>query len=377
MITEKRLTVVQMLPALDSGGVERGTLEIARALVAAGHRSIVISAGGRMVDQLVREGSEHIAWPVGHKRLSTLGYIGKVRKLLAEEKVDILHLRSRLPAWIGYLAWKGLPAAARPRLVTTVHGPYTPGRYSAVMVKGERVIAVSEMIRGYIAANYPGTDMSKVTVIHRGVSRSVYPHGFQPDAAWLTAWNAQFPQTVGKTLITLPARITRWKGQQNFIELISRLRATHPQVHGLIVGEPHPRKRAFYDELVAEVASRGLGDAITFTGHRSDLREIMAISHIVLSLSLQPEAFGRTTIEALSLGRPVVAYDHGGVAEQLLAILPEGLVSVGDMDTLTARVNEWIQSPPTVPAEHDFTLERMCDQTLAIYEVLAHERRPA
>lgn len=374
MTSNKKLTVVQMLPALDAGGVERGTLEIARALVIAGHRSIVISAGGRLVEQLEREGSTHIAWPVGRKCLSTLAYINKVRRLLAEEKVDILHLRSRLPAWIGYLAWKGMPVSIRPRLVTTVHGPYTPGRYSAVMVKGERVIAVSEMIRDYIATHYPKTDMNKVRVIYRGVNRTTYPHGFSPDSAWLASWNAEYPQTVGKKLVTLPARITRWKGQQDFIELMDRLRIQHPDVHGLIVGGPHPKKRAYFNELVKEVSSRGMGKLITFTGDRGDLREIMAISSIVLSLSREPEAFGRTTIEALSLGRPVVAYDHGGVAEQLQAILPDGLVPVGDINALAAKVSTWLQTPPVVPPEHGFILEHMYNQTLDLYEQLAHER---
>src|SRR3970040_1875396 len=110
----QRLTVVQMLPALESGGVEKGTLEVGRHLVQNGDRSSVISAGGRMVAQLEREGSEHVAWPVGAKRFSTLRYIWKVREFLAREQSDILHLRSRLPAWIGYRAWEGLPPATHP-----------------------------------------------------------------------------------------------------------------------------------------------------------------------------------------------------------------------------------------------------------------------
>ena len=128
MVVQRRLTVVQVLPALEMGGVERGTLEVAHRLVQLGHRSIVISAGGRMVEQLLAEGSEHLTWDVGAKRLATLCWIPKFRRFLKETRPDILHLRSRLPAWIAYRAWKGLALAERPALVTTVHGFYTPGK---------------------------------------------------------------------------------------------------------------------------------------------------------------------------------------------------------------------------------------------------------
>ncbi|MDH4134826.1 MAG: glycosyltransferase family 4 protein, partial [Gammaproteobacteria bacterium] len=330
----RRLTVVQMLPALESGGVEKGTLEVGKYLVDNGHRSMVISAGGRMVAQLEREGSEHVAWPVGAKRFSTLGYISKVRELLAREKPDILHLRSRLPAWIGYRAWKGLPAATRPHLVTTVHGPYTPGWYSSVMVRGERVIAISQMIHQYILKNYPWVDPKIIRDIPRGVSPIAYPHGYTPSAEWLAAWRAQYPELAGKYVITLPARLTRWKGQEDLIKAIAGLKRRGLPAHGVLVGDAHPKKQYYANELRAQVHAAGLEGHFTFTGHRGDVKEIMAVSDVVLSLSLDPEAFGRVSLEALTLGKPVAAYDHGGVAEQLAAVFPEGRVSVGDVAVL-------------------------------------------
>ena len=161
----KSLTVVQMLPALSSGGVERGTIDLSKYLVENGHRSIVIAKPGAMADQLLSSGGELVPWPVGHKSLSTLRFVTKVRSLLLNENVDILHLRSRLPAWIGYLAWKFINPDVRPRLVTTVHGPYSVNRYSAVMTKGERVIAVSDMIKQYVLSNYPRVDPAQLSVI--------------------------------------------------------------------------------------------------------------------------------------------------------------------------------------------------------------------
>lgn len=371
MSSTRKLTVVQVLPALESGGVERGTLEVGKHLVAHGHRSIVISAGGRLVPQLEREGSEHIQWDIGRKSLWTLRLVPRLRRLLREQKVDILHARSRLPGWIAYLAWRGMPKRSRPRFVTTVHGPYTVNAYSAVMVKGERVIAVSEMIRDYILKHYPQVDPGVVRVIHRGVSPEAFPHGYRPPPEWLEQWQRQFPQTVGKRLITLPARITRWKGQEDFIELMARIKDSHPEAHGLIVGDAHPRRRQFLEELKTRVAARGLADTITFTGHRSDLREIMAISTVVLSLSREPEAFGRTTVEALSLGVPVIGYNHGGVGEQLAAILPEGCIPPDNLEEATDLIQHWLQESPKVPETQPFTLERMLTRTLDAYLELA------
>ncbi len=367
----KRLTVVQMLPALESGGVEKGTLEVGKHLVSHGHRSIVISAGGRLAAQLEREGSEHVAWPVGAKRLSTLRYIWKLREFLAREQPDILHLRSRLPAWIGYRAWKGLPTGTRPHLVSTVHGPYTPGRYSSVMVRGERVIAISDMIRAYILKNYPWVDPAIIRVIPRGVDPQAYPHGYQPPAEWLTKWRAQYPQLVGKYVITLPGRLTRWKGQEHLIRIIAGLKQRGLPVHGVLVGDAHPRKQYFADELHAQVRAMGLENDITFTGHRGDLKEIMAVSDVVLSLSLDPEAFGRVSLEALTLGKPVAAYDHGGVAEQLAVIFPEGRIPVGDTRAAEETLAGWYLHPPAVPVTHPFTLERMLRSTLEVYFELA------
>jgi glycosyltransferase involved in cell wall biosynthesis len=369
-MADRRLTVVQMLPALESGGVEKGTLEVGRYLVAHGHRSIVISAGGRLVEQLEREGSEHVAWPVGAKRLTTLRYIWRVRELLALEKPDILHLRSRLPAWVGYQAWKGLPPDTRPHLVTTVHGPYTPGRYSSVMVRGERVIAISEMIREYILRNYPWVDPAVIRLIPRGVDPQAYPHGYRPPVEWLARWQAQYPQLAGKYVITLPGRLTRWKGQEDFIRIIAGLRRRGLPVHGLLVGDAHPRKQYYADELRRQVQAAGLEADISFTGHRGDLKEIMAVSDAVLSLSLDPEAFGRVSLEALTLGVPCAAYDHGGVAEQLSAAFPEGRVPVGDTAAAEALLAQWYARRPVVPTENPFTLERMLSATLGVYREL-------
>lgn len=366
-----RLTVLQVLPALEVGGVERGTLEVAQALVRRGHRSLVASAGGRLVNRLIAEGSEHIVLPLGTKSLFTLRHIPRLRQILAEENVSILHARSRMPAWIGYLARQSMPALHRPRFVTTVHGPYAVNFYSSIMVRGEHVIAISDYIRNYILDNYPGTDGARIHLIHRGVSPEQFPHGYRPPGAWLARWQEQHPQLTDKYVVTLPARITRWKGQEDFIGIIGATKKQGTPVHGLIVGAPHPRKRSFYKHLVASVKNGGLVDDITFLGHRDDLKEIMAVSDVVVSLAREPEAFGRTALEALCLGIPVIAYDHGGAAEVLRAIFPVGLVKPCGQTAVFAKLEEFFNYTPLVPCYNPFTLDTMLQKTLSLYESLA------
>lgn len=367
----KVLTVIQILPALNSGGVERGTTEIANALVNAGHRSIVISAGGRLVEQLVNEGTTHIILPIGEKRLSTLKYIWQLRRIFREMEPDIIHLRSRLPAWIAYLAWRKLPVAHRPHIVTTVHGPYSVNKYSAIMTIGERVIAVSNMIKSYILENYPDIHSNKINVIHRGIDPQRYSTQYRPSERWLSDWKNDYPQLANKFVLTLPARITAWKGQDDFISCIALLKSKGIDVHGLIVGETHPRKQGFLAVLQQRITELNLQSDITFTGHRNDLQNILTISNIVFSLAKEPEAFGRTTIEALSMGIPVIGYNHGGVAEQLDALFPEGKVAVGDIQAVVDKVIAWQHTIPSVGVEHPFTLQMMCQNTLQIYQDLA------
>ena len=370
-----RLTVCQLLPELEVGGVEQGTLEIAAALVAAGHRALVISGGGRLVPQLEALGATHIPLPIGRKRLGALRLVGPLREIFRRERVDLVHARSRLPAWLGWFARRGLPEAEQPRWVTTVHGPYTVNRYSRIMVSGEAVIAISGFIRDYIFRAYPGAVApTAVHLIPRGVDRGRYPGGFTPDAAWLATWQQAEPALAGRVPLVLPGRLTRWKGQEDFLELLARLLAAGLPVHGLLAGGAHPRKRAFEDELRARATRLGIGERLSFLGQRSDLREVMAVSACAFSLTGEPEAFGRTTIEALSLGVPVIGYDHGGTGEILREVFPAGLVPPGDIEAAAARCAAFLAQRPVVPAAHPFTTERLQASTLAVYETLCASR---
>jgi glycosyltransferase involved in cell wall biosynthesis len=362
------MKVLQILPELNSGGVERGTLEVAEYLVKNGHEAVVVSNGGRLVEKLEQLGGRHIAMPVHRKSLKSLFQVRAFRRLLESEKPDILHIRSRVPGWIAWLAWRKMNPATRPRLVSTVHGFYSVNAYSAIMTKAESVIAVSESIREYILKNYPKVKDDEITVIHRGVSLQEFNRSFLPSETWLEKWCKEFPQCEGKILLLLAARLTRWKGQLDFIELVAALKNQGLCVCGLIVGETHQKKKEFEKEIRERFGELDLENEVLLLGHRSDIKEIMAVSDVVYSLSLDPEAFGRVSLEAMALGKPVVAYQHGGVEEQLLAGFPQGLVPVGDIALAVDRTRKILESggEPDIPV--DFTLDKMLATTLEVYE---------
>ena len=361
-------TVLQILPELDCGGVERGTVEVAAELVRRGHRSVVISGSGQMVEQLVSEGSEHINLPVGKKSIfSAVRLIPKLRKTFEEQKIDVIHARSRLPAWLAYLAWKKMDPVTRPKFMTTVHGPYTVNRYSKIMVSGERIIAISQYIKDYILNNYPDTDESKIQIVHRGISKKKFPYNFKPTEQWLSDWQEKYPQLSDKFIITLPGRITRWKGHNDFIDIIIKAKTNGLNVHGVIAGGIDKGKEKYLEELKSIINENNMEQHFTFLGQRNDMKEVMSISNIVLSLATTPEAFGRTALEALCLGVPVIAYDHGGAKEVLAEMFPEGKATPLDTDSVTNIISRFHKNIPVVKNQNAFTLDEMLDKTTSIY----------
>ena len=361
----KLLTVVQLIPALHSGGAERSALEIARALVAAGHRSVVVSAGGRMVKQLEAEGSEHVTLDIGSKSLGTLTRIGALRRVLKQLAPDIVHARSRLPAWIGWLALRGLKP--QPHFVTTVHGLNSPGQYSSILLRGERVIAVSQTMRDYALSHYSWLNPSRVRVIPRGIDPEAFPYGHRPDDAWFRSFFAEYPTLDGAPLLTLPGRGTRLKGHHDAINLLADLKQRGIEARLLLLGVIEPGREDYVAELRQLIRSRGVHDQVVLTEPREDIRDIYAMSTLILQLSIKPESFGRTVIEALSLCRPVLGYAHGGVGELLAELYPAGRVPLGDREKLAERAAELLRVAPPISPLQSYRLSDMQQATLALY----------
>ncbi|UWX03834.1 glycosyltransferase [Pseudoxanthomonas sp. NC8] len=369
----RRLTVVQLLPALESGGVERSTLEIAAALVAAGHRAIVVSAGGRLIPALQASGGEHVTMDIGRKSPAVLRHVPALRRLLRDGVVDIVHARSRLPAWLGRIALAALPAARRPRWVTTVHGLNSPGRYSAVMTSGERVVCVSDTVRDYVLRHYPATDPARLRVIPRGIDPAQFPRRPHPDPEARRQVEQRHPQLAGHDpLLLLPGRGTRLKGHADALQLLATLRAGPFPAAGLwLPGAREAGREAYIEELEAQAARLDVATAVAFTAPTSRIAEAYAASDLVLQLSRKPEAFGRTVVEALAVGRPVLGWAHGGVGELLERLQPQGAVAPFDPAALATTATALLRAPPRMPDGIPCTLQAMQQATLELYAELA------
>jgi len=367
------LTIVQMVPELNVGGVEQVVMDAARGYVARGHRSIVISNGGRLVARLVAEGTVHHALPVHKKRLGTiLALIPKVARMLRASHADIVHARSRVPAWIGYHA----AHRAEVPFVTTVHGFYSPHFFSRIMVKGDRVIAISRAVAEYAKASL-NADPARLRLVHEGIDAA------RPDLRWDAERIAEGRRALGirpaDAVVAIIGRITALKGHPVFLDGIAALTRDMPDVTGLVVGAPQ-EGRPHGEALQARAAGLGLADRVVFTGARDDVPELLQLCDVVVSCSTRPESFGRTLVEAMAAGRPVVATAHGGA----LDIVDDGvtgyLVAPERPDLLADALRRILTAPDRGRAmgvagrervRERFTVDRMVDETLAVYREVA------
>ena len=364
----KRITVVQCLPALHSGGVERSTLETARALVKRGHRSIIVSAGGRMQAQCEAEGSEHYYCEIGKKNLLILRAIHKFRELLNVLKPDIVHARSRMPAWSALLAMRNL--AHRPKFITSVHGLNSPGFYSGVMLRGEKIVCVSDTVKNYVLQTWPNTDRTKISVISPGIDSTEFAYQHPVHRQWLDNFLIEYPRLKGEKLLLLPARATRLKSHVMALNLLAALRPRLGDVRLCCLGANQGGREAYLDELKHHADRLGLTEFVEFTRPIKAMANAYASSDLVLQLSSKPEAFGRTVLEALSIGKPVIGWHLGGVGENLQRYFPQGLVEPFDESALAALAENILKNN-IVPEQLELpALADMETHMMAVYEQL-------
>ncbi len=370
--------VLQVLPRLVSGGVERGCIDVAAALANAGRRGAVASAGGPMVRELERAGVEHFTLPLASKNAWTMWRnAGRVAGLARTLGVGLIHARSRAPAHSARLAARrlGLP------FVTTFHGTYNfrggPKRfYNSVMVSGDRVIAISEFIGEHIRANY-AVEPERVVVIPRGIDLDVFdPHAVPAPRIIQLSQRWRLPD--GAPVVMLPGRLTRWKGQTIFLDAIARLET---EVCAVLVGG-HEGREDFRAELEERARRLGIAGRVRFAGHCDDMPAALMLADVVVSASTDPEAFGRVPVEAQAMGRPVVATDHGGARETVLEGATGWLVPPGDAGALASGIERALALDPEsrdalaeragAHARSKYGKALMCARTLALYdEVLA------
>lgn len=375
-----KFAVLQVLPALGaSGGVERGTVEMVEAIVRAGGRALVVSAGGPLVREVERAGGRHVEMPVESKNPFVIrANAQRLAQLIEAENIDIVHARSRAPAWS---AWAAARRTKR-RFVTTFHGTYGAGnwlkrRYNAVMTRGERVIAISSFIAGHIRQIY-GVPFERIRIVHRGVD----PVRFDPKTVtaervvkMATAWRL----TDGLPVVMLPARLTRWKGQTVFLDAIARLKRN--DIRAVLVGDAQGRE-GYRAELEAQIERLGLSSVARIVGHCNDMAAAYMLADVVVSASIDPEAFGRVIVEAQAMGRPVIATDHGGAKESIIDGRTGWLVPPGDAAALSEAIGRALALTESERRDlaalttdnivRNFSKQVMCDKTLEVYrEVLA------
>lgn len=375
--------ILQVLPALQQGGVERGTIEIARALTAAGIRNAVCSAGGPMVKQLEALGVEHLMLPVNRKNPFVLRRCAKkLAEFCREEGVTLMHVRSRAPAW----AVKWAAKRCGVKWMASFHGVYgTSPRcfkipYNRVMLQGERTIAVSDYVRNHILSTYR-VDPAKVIRIHRGADTDVFrPEAVsREDALAKKTLQLHFPADL--PVITIPGRLTRWKGQEVFLEALAKMR--HHRVGVLILGSD--QGRTDFSDHLRSMASRLPDETqVVFKDHSREMDRVYALSDIVVNASsAQPEAFGRTIPEAQAMGCLVLGTAHGGACETIEDGKTGFLVPPGDAEEMAKKLDEMLEMPEAAKqamreaaiasVRENFSTAKMCARTLAVYRELHGE----
>jgi len=386
--------VLQVLPSLETGGggVERATLDIAAAITASGAPAFVASEGGHLVSELDRCGATHITLPLASKNPFVMRRnVQRLADVIERHGINVVHARSRAPAW-------SARAAARRtgcNFVTTFHGTYNYGggitgawkkRYNAVMADGEIVIANSDFIAAHLRERY-GVPDQRIRVVPRGIDLNVFDPTKTTVARVVdlaTRWS--LPDDV--SVVMLPGRLTRWKGQSLFIDALAllkqRMGAGNFNVVGLLVGSDQGRE-AYRAELENKIKSLGLAGQVQLLGHCPDMAAAYMLTDVVVSASTDPEAFGRVVAEAQAMGRPVVVADHGGAAEQVIAGETGWLFTPGDARTLAGALADALAIDAEARARladaairhvrSRYSKTGMCTATLDVYAEL-RQRRP-
>lgn len=380
-IAGARQAILQVVPTLDTGGAERSTVDIAAALVREDFRALVVSEGGRLVPELKACGGEWIALSAASKSpLAIMTNAFRLKRIIERENVRLVHARSRAPAWSAFMAARmtGIP------FVTTYHGIYNASnalkrRYNSVMVKGDAVIANSQWTAAHIAAEY-GERPKHVAVIPRGIDLTHFdPAGIAPNR--VSALRNKWGVKQGEIVVLLPGRLTRLKGQLVLIDALAIMRrdGTLGAVRAVLAGDAQGRD-AFEAEVTRAIEAAGLTSHVVVAGHVGDMAAAYLASDIAVSASIYAESFGRVPVEAAIMGKPVIATDHGGARETVLADVSGFLIPPGDAKALAAGLTRLAALGPEGRAAMGaagrahvlarYTRDRMCADTIALYRTL-------
>ncbi len=373
--------ILQIVPVLGPGGAEQGCIDVAAELVRAGAQAIVVSNGGHRVHELARHGVTHINLPVDSKNpLIIVMNAARLARIIERYNVNIVHARSRAPAWSAWRACKKTGA----HFVTTCHAPYNiSGRmkraYNAVMTYGERVIAISQYVSDYLQDNYK-INANRIRLIHRGIALDKF-HPTAVTAERLIQLAKKWRIPDGANIVMLPGRITRWKGHHVLIEAMTILQ--RKDLFCVMIGSDQGRD-GYRKELEDSIAANGLSGQVRIVDHCDDMPAAYMMATVVVCPSTDPEGFGRVPVEAQAMGRPIVASDHGGAKETIVRGETGWLVTPGDAAEMATAIEQALSLEPSQRAmlatramahiAANFTREQMMDKTLDVYAELLKGR---
>ena len=373
--------VLQVLPSLVSGGVERGTVELAGALVEAGWTSCVASGGGPLEREIARAGATHLTLPLASKnplimRRNTVELV----RLIRQFGVDIVHARSRAPAWSACAAAR----ASGRCFVTTFHNAYgartaLKRRYNSVMARGDRVIAISDFVADHVANVY-GVGRDRLRTIPRGVDLEIFNRN-RIGAQRIINLARQWRLPDGMPVVMLPGRLTRWKGGLDFIAAVAKL--GRRDICCVLVGSA--QRRGFRRELETAIRDNELAGVFRIVEECRDMPAAYMLADVVVSASSDPEGFGRIIVEAQAMGRPVIATDHGGARETIVPGVTGWLVpprkpaalaaAIGEALSITVEERQQLAKRSIAHIAARYTRQAMCAGTIRVYEELLFRDR--
>ena len=355
------MKILHIVPALEAGGVERGTIDLALSLEKQGESVVVISNGGRLVEELEKNDISHIKLPVHKKSLTSLLIIPKIARILKSQEIDIVHASSRVPAWIGFLASK----LTTTPFVTSCHGFYSKHPFSYVMGWGKLVMVISKSIEKRMTQDF-NVPENKIRLVYRGLDLAQYP--YHPE---------KYDNEKHSFTIVNIGRLSPIKGQLEFIKAMKHVSNRIKHVEAWIVGAPQKGKEYYLDKLKALVKELGLEKHVKFLGLRSDIQDLLKKSDCLVLSSNVPEGFGRTVIEAGAVGTAVCASDVGGIKEIIdngvsgLLFPPKDQVAMADAIVrmlVDISLRKTCVKNLRKKVERFFTLEQMAETTLDVYK---------
>jgi glycosyltransferase involved in cell wall biosynthesis len=342
-MTDRRRTILQVLPRLDTGGAERVVVEIAEALTSIGHRTLIACDNGPLSQAALRAGAEIVPMPLATKSpFNMRRNASRLEKLIRDRDIDLVHAHSRAPAWSALWATR----RSKTPFVTTYHGTYSEDapfkrKYNGVMAEGDRVIAVSHFIAELIRQRH-AVDEAKLRTIPGGVDlRKFDPAAIMGDRVSRLARDWRLD--MGAPTIMLPGRLTEWKGQKLMISALAQLE--HRDAILVLAGGDQGRE-TYAQSLINHAESLGVTDRLRMVGHVEDMPAALMLADIVVNASTDPEAFGRTVIEAQAMGRMVIAADHGGASETITDRVTGLLVPPSDAEAMAQAIDLALQMPP-------------------------------